>query len=70
MNRAMEIDTEICRRSPEAIGHIQFLTGQRGRDPDRDHRIAAELERFAMHLNARDLAEDLAAFRGKRPPSY
>lgn len=70
MDRAMEIATDISQRSPEAIGHIKFLMGQRARDADRHNRIASELERFAIHLDGKDLAAGLAAFREKRPPVY
>jgi len=70
MDRAMEIARDICRCSPEAIRHIKFLTGERARTPDRQARIAAELERFAMHVDGDDLATGLAAFRAKQPVKY
>lgn len=70
MSRALEIARDISRRSPEAVAHIKFLTGSRSRSPDRQSRIAAELERFALHVDGSDLAKGLAAFKAKRPAQY
>lgn len=67
MERVMEIARDISQRSPEAVGHIKFLTGKRARSPDRQSRIAAELERFAMHVDGEDLARGLSAFKEKQP---
>jgi len=70
MDRVMEIARDISLRSPEAIGHIKFLTGKRARTPDRQNRIAAELERFALHVDGEDLARGLSAFKSKQPVQY
>jgi enoyl-CoA hydratase/carnithine racemase len=70
MDRVMEIARDISLRSPEAIRHIKFLTGERARTPDRQYRIAAELERFALHVDGTDLAKGLAAFKSKQPVRY
>lgn len=70
MDRAMEIARDISLCSPEAIRHIKYLTGNRARTPDRQARIAAELERFALHVDSNDLAQGLAAFSSKLPVQY
>jgi enoyl-CoA hydratase/carnithine racemase len=68
MQRATEIAREIATRSPEAIRQIKALT--RRADPTRAARIRAELEHFASHLDGKDLAHGLAAFRNKQPIAY
>ena len=70
MARALEIARNISHRSPEAVAHIKFLTGSRSRSPDRQGRIAAELERFALHVEGKDLARGLTAFKTKQPAQY
>lgn len=70
MSRVMELAKDICKCSPEAIRHIKFLTGERAHTPDRQSRIAAELERFALHVDGTDLANGLAAFKSKHPVQY
>ena len=70
MSRAMGVARDICQRSPEAVAHIKFLTGKRARIPDRQNRIAAEIERFALHVDGTDLARGLSAFKSKQPISY
>jgi len=70
MSRVMELAKDICKCSPEAIRHIKFLTGERARTPDRQSRISAELERFALHVDGTDLANGLAAFKAKQPVQY
>jgi enoyl-CoA hydratase/carnithine racemase len=70
MDRALEIAREISQRSPEVIRHIKALTGRGARPSARRDRLRAELERFAAHVDGRDLAEGLAAFLAKRQPGY
>ena len=70
MDRAMEIATEISKRSPEAIRHTKALIKPNARSVDRGSRIEAELERFAEHVDGSDLATGLKAFRLKQEPKY
>jgi enoyl-CoA hydratase/carnithine racemase len=70
MDRALEIAREICQRSPEANRHIKALTGRQERSRDRDSRLQAELEHFAVHLRGADLARGLQAFRAKQTPRF
>ncbi len=70
LERAMEIAREIAARSPEAIRHTKMLTGRIARPPERQERIRAEIDRFALHVDGRDLANGLAAFKAKRPVEY
>ncbi|MGE3307179.1 MAG: AMP-binding protein [Rhizobiaceae bacterium] len=68
MDRAMQVAREIAARSPEAIRHIKALT--RRTDPGRTARLRAEIEHFAEHLDGRDLARGLAAFRQRQTVIY
>lgn len=68
--RAMEIAREITRQSPEVLRHVKVLTGSGTRGPERQARLRAELERFALHVEGSDLRQGLAAFRNKRQPDY
>ncbi|MDP3525154.1 MAG: enoyl-CoA hydratase/isomerase family protein [Hoeflea sp.] len=70
MSRAMEIARDISRHSPEAVAHIKFLTGKGARTPERQSRIATEIARFALHVDGRDLARGLSAFKLKQPVHY
>jgi acyl-CoA synthetase (AMP-forming)/AMP-acid ligase II/enoyl-CoA hydratase/carnithine racemase len=70
MARAVEIAQEICRCSPKALAHVRWLTRPGSRDVERQRRMYAEIERFALHLDGPDLEEGLTAFREKRPPVY
>lgn len=66
MDHAMSLAREIAGRSPEAIRHIKALTGRLARGPERQVRLRAELQRFAQHLEGKDLARGLAAFRNRQ----
>jgi enoyl-CoA hydratase/carnithine racemase len=70
MERAHELAREIAERSPEAIRHAKALTRHAARSADRQARIRAELEAFALHIDGQDLSRGLAAFRAKQPPRY
>ncbi len=70
MERAREIAGDICRCSPETLRAMKRLTGQAARDTVRQERLRAEIERFAVHVGGKDLAEGLEAFRTKRKPTY
>ncbi|MEX0408074.1 AMP-binding protein [Aquibium sp. LZ166] len=70
MERAQEIAREICRASPEVLRHVKQLTGQPKRSDERRRRLRAEIEHFARHVEGRDLAEGLTAFKAKREPEY
>jgi hypothetical protein len=60
MPRARELANQIALCSPEAVRHIKVLTAGRG---DRDRRLEAELEQFALHVRGADLTKGLTAFR-------
>lgn len=68
--RALEIAREIAERSPEAVRHVKVLAGRSARPAERQDRIRAELERFALHVEGQDLAKGLAAFRAKQPAKF
>lgn len=68
--RALEVAREIAQRSPEAVRHIKLLAGRFARSAERQDRIRAELERFALHVDGQDLAKGLAAFRSKQPAEF
>lgn len=70
MTRAVEIAREICERSPEANRHAKALIGPIAHHADRQRRIRAELDRFALHVEGQDLANGLAAFRAKKPVKF
>ncbi|MGR3454513.1 AMP-binding protein [Pseudooceanicola sp.] len=70
MTRAHEIAAEIRACSPEVNRHVKALTGREARDPARQERMEAELQHFAQHVEGRDLARGLAAFREKRRPDF
>lgn len=70
MARAAEIAQEICRCSPQALAHVRWLTRPGSRDVERQNRLHAEIERFALHLGGPDLEEGLTSFREKRRPVY
>lgn len=69
MLRAVEIAQEICAASPEVARHVKTLT-RPSADSGRQARIRAELDRFRLHVDGKDLPEGLAAFRAKRRPAY
>lgn len=67
MPRARELANQIALCSPEAVRHIKVLTAGRG---DRDRRLEAELEQFALHVRGADLTKGLTAFRNKQGVQY
>ncbi len=69
MLRASEIAQEICTASPEVVQHVKALI-RPSADAGRQARIRGELDRFRLHVEGKDLAEGLAAFRAKRRPAY
>ncbi len=68
--RVREIVADIRRCSPQALSHIRWLTRPGSRDAERQARLRAEIERFALHLDGGDLEEGLRAFGEKRQPEY
>jgi acyl-CoA synthetase (AMP-forming)/AMP-acid ligase II/enoyl-CoA hydratase/carnithine racemase len=69
MIRAIEIAREICAASPEVARHVKVLTRAPANE-NRQARLRAEIDRFRLHVEGADLAEGLAAFRGKRAPVF
>ncbi|WP_417686674.1 enoyl-CoA hydratase/isomerase family protein [Roseibium sp.] len=63
--RAREIAAEICSANPSAIRHIKQLTRPCNRLVERSIRLEVEIEHFRQHLDGPDMANGLAAFRGK-----
>ncbi len=70
MERTLEIAREIATRSPEAIRHIKALTRRADPKGERAARIRTELAHFEHHLDGKDLARGLAAFKNKQPITY
>ena len=70
MARAQEMARTIAARSPEAVRAIKRLTAAHIATHERAQRLDAEIAEFAHHLQGRDLAEGLRAFRDKRPPAF
>ncbi len=69
LTRAKEIASQFSRQSPEVLAQIKGLA-RRCFNASRYDGFQAELDAFAKHMNGRDLAEGLAAFRDKRRPRY
>ena len=70
IQRAKDIAYEIIGSSPEVQAHIRWLTGWEQRTEERQRRLEAEIERFALHIKGKDLSQGLSAFLGKRQPDY
>lgn len=68
--RAHHIAREMIACSPEVQAHVHWLTHWERRTEERQRRLDAEIERFALHVQGRDLEEGLAAFNAKRAPVY
>ncbi len=69
LERAREIADHYSRQSPQVLRHMKSLA----RAPFEtriQNGLRAELQAFETHLQSRDLAEGLRAFREKRKPNY
>ncbi len=67
--RAQEAADHYCQQSPQVLKHVKALA----RAPFEariENGLRLELQAFQAHLQSRDLAEGLAAFREKRKPNY
>ena len=67
--RAREIADHYSRQSPQVLRHMKSLA----RAPFEariESGLRSELQAFQAHLESRDLAEGLKAFREKRKPNY
>ena len=69
LERAREIADHYCRQSPQVLRHIKALA-RASFEARIENGLRLELEAFQAHLQSRDLAEGLAAFREKRTPNY
>jgi enoyl-CoA hydratase/carnithine racemase/acyl-CoA synthetase (AMP-forming)/AMP-acid ligase II len=67
--RAREIASQFLRQSPEVLAHIKSLASAYF-NASRYDGFQAELAAFEKHIDGKDLAEGLAAFRDKRQPRY
>lgn len=70
VQRAQDIAREMIACSPEVQAHVRWLTHWERRTEERQRRLDAEIERFALHVQGRDLTEGLSAFTAKRAPAY
>ncbi len=69
LERAGEIADHYCRQSPQVLRRIKALA-RASFEARIENGLRLELEAFQAHLQSRDLAEGLAAFREKRTPNY
>ena len=69
LDRAMEIAQQYSRQSPQVLKHMKALARAPFEARIKEG-LRLELEAFQTHLESRDLAEGLKAFREKRKPSY
>jgi enoyl-CoA hydratase len=69
LERAREIAHHYCRQSPQVLRHIKALAHASFEARIEDG-LRLELQAFQAHLQSRDLAEGLTAFREKRKPNY
>jgi enoyl-CoA hydratase/carnithine racemase len=67
--RAEDIASQFSRQSPEVLARVKGLARAYFSANTYDG-FQAELAAFAEHIGGKDLAEGLAAFRGKRQPQY
>jgi enoyl-CoA hydratase/carnithine racemase len=67
--RAKEIAAQFSRQSPEVLAKIKGLAHAYFNANAYDG-FQAELDAFTRHIDGKDLAEGLAAFRDKRRPQY
>jgi len=69
LSRAREIASQFVRQSPEVLATIKRLAlANVGHGAHEGYR--AEIDAYNDHIRGKDLAEGLAAFRGKRQPHY
>jgi crotonobetainyl-CoA hydratase len=69
LERARKIADRYCRQSPQVQRHLKALA-RASFETRIENGLRLELEAFRAHLESRDLAEGLAAFREKRKPNY
>ncbi|MGH6643889.1 enoyl-CoA hydratase/isomerase family protein [Hypericibacter sp.] len=69
LDRAKEIAELYSRQSPQVLRHMKALARAPFEARIKEG-LRLELEAFQTHLESRDLAEGLKAFREKRKPSY
>ena len=67
--RAAEIADHYSRQSPEVLRHMKALARE-SFAARVENGLRLELQAFQSHLQSRDLAEGLKAFREKRKPNY
>jgi enoyl-CoA hydratase/carnithine racemase len=67
--RAREIAEHYSRQSPQVLRHMKSLA-RAALESRIEKGLRLELEAFQAHLESRDLAEGLSAFREKRKPNY
>ncbi|HEY1723328.1 MAG TPA: enoyl-CoA hydratase/isomerase family protein [Magnetospirillaceae bacterium] len=67
--RARQIADHYGLKSPQVLRHMKALAQAPFRTRI-DAGLRAEIETFRIHLESRDLAEGLKAFREKRKPNY
>ena len=67
--RARQIADHYCRQSPQVLKHVKALA-HASFETRIENGLRLELQAFQAHLQSRDLAEGLAAFREKRKPNY
>jgi len=69
LDRAKEIADQYSQQSPQVLKHMKALARAPFEARIKEG-LRLELEAFQTHLENRDLAEGLKAFREKRKPSY
>ena len=69
LERAREIADHYSRQSPQVLRHMKSLA-QAPFETRIENGLRSELQAFQAHLESRDLAEGLKAFREKRKPNY
>ncbi len=67
--RAREIADQYSRQSPQVLRHMKSLA-RASFEARIEHGLRLEIEAFQSHLESRDLAEGLKAFKEKRNPNY
>jgi enoyl-CoA hydratase/carnithine racemase len=69
--RAKHVAAQFSRQSPEVLAQIKSLARRYfNANASAYDGFAAELAAFRQHTGGKDLAEGLAAFRGKRQPRF
>jgi enoyl-CoA hydratase/carnithine racemase len=67
--RARDIAEHYSRQSPQVLRHMKSLA-HAALATRVENGLRLELQAFQAHLESRDLAEGLSAFREKRKPKY